>query len=195
MVEWTHDALCFRALRWLHGTRRCEPVFNNCASCAEIPDAIGWSSAYGWSGSTVIECKTSMSDFRADKNKYWQWRHPGKPWGYPFGRLTKKEAAEQGYDAVELSRMGSYRFFMCESGVIPESAVQEHAPDHGLLYVKGNTVKVVISAPLRKCELIDFDSEIRYLRFAIINGKKPYPYGHVEEKSQTQTNLPLGDSR
>ena len=52
----THEQLCERARRWLSGTRRCDPVFSGIASCDEIPDAIGWSSRYGWYGSTVVEC-------------------------------------------------------------------------------------------------------------------------------------------
>lgn len=176
--QWTHDALCNRALRWLSGTRRCQPVFNNIASCAEIPDAIGWSSCYGHRGSTVVECKTSMADFYADKKKYWRWQNPNVKWDYfshdRFAVISKKERTERGYREVELSRMGNYRFFMCEADLIAESAIKEHAPDHGLLYCKGRSVRVIIPAPLRSRELTDYDSEIRYLRFAIINSKKPF---------------------
>jgi hypothetical protein len=65
----THQQLCDRALRWLSGTRRCEPVFAGIASCSEVPDAIGWSSCYAHEGSTVIECKISRSDFYAERKK------------------------------------------------------------------------------------------------------------------------------
>ena len=170
----THKELCDRALRWLHGSRRCEPVFAGIASCSEIPDAIGWSSCYRWTGSTVIECKTSLSDFYADKRKYFRWKHPNATSGYPYGRLLKKEAEEQGYRLEELSRMGNYRFIMCEAGLIPESAMAFHANEHGLLYCTGNRVITVVPAPRRTQLLTDLDSEIRYLRFAIINSKTPY---------------------
>lgn len=142
----THNELCLRAVQWLRGTRRCNPVYSLNASCAEIPDAIGWSSTYGWRGSTVIECKTSIADFYADQRKRFRW-----------GLKT------------EVSRMGDYRFYLCEPGIITPELVANKAPDHGLIYRYGHAMKIVIPAPRR--ETVDKDSEIRYLRFAIINGK------------------------
>src|SRR5690348_6553554 len=165
-VIWDHEALCVRAERWLSGTRRCEPVFSNCASCGEIPDAIGWSSSYKQEGSTVVECKTSRSDFYADQAKYRCWKHP--KWGYSV-RLREKEAKELGYEPIIVPRMGDYRFYMCEPDIITPQMVADHAPDHGLCYVHGKRVKVIVDAPKR--EKVNKDGEIRYLRFAIINKK------------------------
>jgi len=71
----SHAELVERAMNWL-ASRRCAPIFNNCASCAEIPDAIGWSSSYKHRGSLVIECKASRSDFYADKKKRFRWKAP-----------------------------------------------------------------------------------------------------------------------
>lgn len=150
------------------------PVFDNIASCSEIPDAIGWSSVMQWTGSTVVECKTSVADFYADKAKYFQWRHKQHGWRYR-GRFKDGEA--QLYEKVFLPRMGNYRYFMCEAGLIEESLVLSQAPDHGLLWCKGRTVRVIVPAPLRLQDITDFESEIRYLRFAIINQKKPYQPG------------------
>ena len=65
--------------------------------------------------------------------------------------------------------MGNFRFYMCEPGVIREGVCRSHAPDHGLLYVHGRQVIVVIDAPRRFD--VNKDGEIRYLRFAIINRK------------------------
>lgn len=65
----THNELCEIARRWLKGSRQCYPVYSDCASCNEIPDAIGWSSSWRWEGSHVVECKTSKSDFYRDKRK------------------------------------------------------------------------------------------------------------------------------
>ncbi len=171
----THGELCERAKRWLRGTRRCDPVFSNCASCAEIPDAIGWSSAGSWYGSTVIECKTSLSDFYADQKKRFEWAKIGaekSTYRYKASRLTAKEALEMGYEKVEVSLMGDYRFYFCLPGVISAELVAEKAPCHGLIYLDGRAVRIVRQAPQR--EKVDKDSEIRFLRFAIINGKKPY---------------------
>lgn len=172
---YSHGQLCERAKRWLGGTRRCDPVFSNCASCSEVPDAIGWSSCYKWSGSTVVECKTSLRDFYADKSKYESWHKPDGPsWmRYSRSRLTVKDAAEAGMVLTKLPSMGDYRFFFCEPGIITEEQVAERHPEHGLLWLNGRSVVIVRPAPLRT-ELIDKDSEIRYLRFAILNQHKPY---------------------
>lgn len=128
-----------------------------------------------------------MSDFYADKKKYWCWQKDSRSYRYPFGRLSKKEAAEMGYVAVELPRMGHYRFFMCESELLPEKTVTEHAPDHGLLYCSGNRVRMVIAAPRRDSTFTDLDSEVRFLRFAIINGKKPYSGYEIEQAARETT--------
>lgn len=181
-----HEDLCERARRWLAGNRRCEPVFSNIASCAEIPDAIGWSSSYKHRGSIVVEAKCSVSDFHADRKKYIAWKDPEFNFTYPGSRVSQKEATERGYALIPLAAMGDYRFFICEDGVISLDLVEKHRPDHGLLYVRGRKTVVVREAPRR--ELVDKDGEIRYLRFAIINGKEPYApceEGRVDLFSQT----------
>ena len=158
-------------MRWLRGTRRCNPVFSKIASCSEIPDAIGWSSTYSWEGSTVIECKTSVSDFYADKQKRIGFKDEN---GHIHSTtwLTQKRAKEAGYETVTLPVMGDYRFYLCEPGIISEELVEKHAPDHGLIYRDGRAMRIIRAAPLR--DKVDKDSEIRYLRFAIKNQKNPY---------------------
>ena len=195
----THDELCARARRWLSGTRRCNPVFSNLASCAEIPDAIGWSSAYGWYGSTVIECKISVSDFYADKKKWSAWKHPNREHTYPAKRLSKKQAAEMGYAQIQIPAMGDYRFYLCEPGIISVALVAEHAPDHGLIYRDGHAMRIVRPAPRRT--LVDKNAEIRYLRFAIINGKTPHvrevaemPAATLFETIASDASTPVGES-
>jgi hypothetical protein len=163
-----HTELCLRALRWLRGTRRCNPVYSLNASCAEVPDAIGWASTYRWEGSTVIECKTSVSDFYADKQKRIGWKDES---GHIHTAhwITKKQAQENGFTQVELPMMGDFRFYLCEPGIISVELVEKHAPDHGLIYREGRAMRIVRQAPKRTN--VDKDSEIRYLRFAIINAK------------------------
>lgn len=95
----------------------------------------------------------------------------------PSQRFTKKEAKEFGYKEVPLTVMGDFRFYICDDGVLPKHLIEEHRPDHGLLYVvrgkKGHLkIKIVIPAPRRK--KVNKDAEIRYLRFAIINDKYPH---------------------
>lgn len=116
-------------------------MFHKCASCSEIPDAIGWSSRWKWTGSQVIECKTSWADFVRDRRK-------GE------------------------SRMGDYRFFLCEPGVIVSDDVANYFPDHGLIYFDGRRVKYAREAPRR--EKPDYSNEIWFLRRAITNRKVPW---------------------
>lgn len=160
----THDELCERALRWLSGTKRCNPVYSRCASCSEIPDAIGWSSA----GSIVIECKTSVSDFYADKKKRKAYIHPDFRFR-TFDRVWPEQ--KDNFREVELPLMGDYRFYLCEPGILTPEMIAKHAPDHGLVFKDGRKMRVILSAPLRTN--VNKDAEIRYLRFAIINGKMP----------------------
>lgn len=166
----THSELVERAMRWLSG-QRCNPVFSNCASCSEIPDAIGWSSSYKHRGSLVIECKASRGDFYADKKKRFIWRDPIGG-SFRFTRFTAKQAAESGLVAEEIPRMGTYRYYLCRPGIITEEMLQDHASCHGLLYADNGRVKIIIPAPRR--ENVNHEAEIRYLRFCIINRKKPY---------------------
>jgi len=65
----THAELVSRSIAWLYTSMGCGVVISETAtySTSEIPDAIGW--ARGGSETYLIECKTSRSDFAADKKK------------------------------------------------------------------------------------------------------------------------------
>jgi hypothetical protein len=179
MSELDHDKLCQRAVRWLHGTMRCEPVYSRNASCWEIPDAIGWSGR----GSIVVECKTSVSDFRADLRKYWRWKGTEHEWAWPYDRFTQKSAHERGLSKITAPSMGDYRYYFCRPEVLSIALVQEKAPDHGLVWWQGARIRVLLAAPKRKD--VNKDNEIRYLRFAIINRK-----GHYGQTSEDITHSP-----
>jgi len=62
----THSDLVKAAAAWLR--RRCSVVITEIATTGEQPDAIGWSGAF----SILVECKISLSDFRADKKKFFR---------------------------------------------------------------------------------------------------------------------------
>lgn len=159
----THEELEVRAQRWLRGHMRCDPVFSRCASCREIPDAIGWTSWYKFHGSVVVECKASRSDFMRDEDKYIEYRDQ---WG------PVRSRSKRGMGPLErriLPRMGDFRYYLCAPGVIQPEAVETRAKDHGLLYVEGRRVRIV-KEPTRR-ENVDYASEVRFLRFAILNGK------------------------
>ena len=109
----THDELVERARRWLV---RSHPVVSTEVSTAafENPDAIGFTS---WGGSTLVECKTSRADFRADAKKR-------------FRRIP-----EQG--------MARLRYYMAEPGLL---TVEDLPTAWGLLEVHGRQVRVVARA-------------------------------------------------
>lgn len=114
MQPLTHIQLVERAVRWLSGSKKCTPVLAGIASTEEIPDAIGWNS---W-GSIVVECKTSIMDFYADKQKYIRWKHPDNDYLY---RGPYKEMYMKDYAQVEVEKMGDRRYFLCEPGVLEKS--------------------------------------------------------------------------
>jgi hypothetical protein len=68
MSSYTHKQLVRRAGIWLRNSIGCKVVMEELTSYTangEIPDAIGWKN----NQCIVIECKTSRSDFFADKKK------------------------------------------------------------------------------------------------------------------------------
>ena len=169
MVALKHYELCVRAVRWLRGTKRCNPAFSGNASCSEIPDAIGWSA----DGSIVVECKTSILDFYGDEQKYVRWKFKDAPWPciykerklYINGKYVGGE--KDRYERVVLPNMGDYRYFMCEPGIIEKEHMEKY-PGHGLVHVINQRCKVILPATQR--EAPNLAAEIRYLRFAIVNG-------------------------
>lgn len=156
----SHGVLCERAVRWLRGTKRCDPVLSGIASTEEIPDAIGWSC----DGSVVVECKTSILDFYADKQKYVRYRHPNG-WLYK-GDGRVRRLVEAGYEQVTIPNMGDFRYFLCEPGILEAAHLKDY-PDHGLLHVVKNRIKVIVEAPRR--DTVNLRSELRCLRFAVVH--------------------------
>ena len=68
-MEATHAELVEIAAKWL--TRQgCNVVLSERNAGGECPDAIGWYCS-GFT-STVVECKVSLADFRADAVKVWR---------------------------------------------------------------------------------------------------------------------------
>jgi hypothetical protein len=63
----THNDLVKSAGYWLQSAKRCNPIFLEKGSngCAEIPDAIGWTSKE----CILVECKTSKADLIANAQK------------------------------------------------------------------------------------------------------------------------------
>lgn len=114
MAKYTHSQLCEKAAKWLHNHKE-NCIVPNCTIVAkelvtivnETPDVIG----FACGPSIIIECKTSISDFYADKNK-------------PFRINTKLG-------------MGNRRFFFAEIGLLNV----ENLPDGwGLLEISGRKI-------------------------------------------------------
>lgn len=114
-ISMTHEHLVILAKKWLIRARDCSVVLTETqAKSGEIPDAIGWRGQF----SILIECKTSLADFRRDLGKWYR---------------------QSGYG------IGQQRFFMAPQGVIP---VDELPDGWGLLEVSGNVVRTLVERSL-----------------------------------------------
>lgn len=116
----THAKLVAKGVKWLRsqaGKQWSAPIaFGEMVAAGnEIPDVIGFSSG---GGSSLIECKTSKSDFKRDKKKMFR--------------------------SVPQMGMGKYRFYMCPTGLIDKSELPE---GWGLIYVNGKGVAKLIAKP------------------------------------------------
>ena len=96
MAELTHNELVRRAGNWLRATVGCAVVMlerSSYTDSRETPDAIGWHNQR----CVLVECKTSLADFRADQHK---------------------PARQQ-----DMPALGHWRIYMAEPGVIPADQV------------------------------------------------------------------------
>ena len=74
-----HKELVQRANKWLKNTRKCGVILIEWyGGPRETPDAIGWVKGRD---SILIECKATITDFKADSKKYFRKRA-----GYGMGR-------------------------------------------------------------------------------------------------------------
>jgi len=123
----THADLVKRAGKWLRNSIGCSTVFEELVSATtEIPDAIGWSSGR----CILVECKTSVADFRADKKK-WHRSH--------------------GSD----NAIGNWRFYLSPPGVIPVDEIPE---GWGLYEVDGRRVVHVFGEQYANMGPMPFES-------------------------------------
>jgi hypothetical protein len=163
-----HSELCQRAVRWLRGSQRCNPVFSGIASASEVPDAIGWSSNWKLHGSHVVECKVSRTDFLRDKAKLFPTEFPKKECP-DCGGIGYVTGVRKVCVCRAPKKMGDFRWFLTPSNLIAPYDLAKHYPDHGLLWLNGRGVRIIVQAP-RRTEL-NRDTELRLMRFAIINRK------------------------
>lgn len=113
-INMTHRELCSRAASWLKNTLNCRCVITEPGAIVyggEIPDVLGWVNQR----CILIECKTSLADFRADQQKQC--------------RRSPHHVAKA---------MGHWRFYFAPQGVLPHDKVPE---GWGLYEVCGRSVK------------------------------------------------------
>lgn len=117
MSNLSHADLVKLAARWLRNHRKCSVVITELTSNSrETPDAIGFNGINSW----LIECKTSQSDFKADRMKH-------------FRRF-------------DLDAMGRQRYFLAPIGLIQCDGLPE---GWGLLETDGKEVIEVVQAIFR----------------------------------------------
>ncbi|MEE5068629.1 adenylosuccinate synthase [Pseudomonas alliivorans] len=115
LIPMTHNDLCLVAVRWLQrnngaGGPGCHVAVSECRSgwTGEVPDAIGFRAAGHNDGSTVVECKTSRSDFLADKKKAHRQVGGLGNWRYfmaPAGMIDPAELPS-GWGLLEVNQRG-----------------------------------------------------------------------------------------
>lgn len=106
LIPMTHADLCSIAVKWLKransaGGPGCHVAVSECRSgwTGEVPDAIGFRAAGSLDdGSVVVECKTSRSDFLADRKKAHRVNGGCGNWRYfmaPEGIISPDELPER----------------------------------------------------------------------------------------------------
>lgn len=108
MSEFSHSRLVEIAYRWVLNNTSCGIAFKELSTVTdEIPDVIGFGSG---NHSVLIECKTSRSDFLADKKKLFR-QHPWMGMGShrlylcPKG-IVKIEDLPEGWGLIEVNEKG-----------------------------------------------------------------------------------------
>ncbi|ARK08832.1 hypothetical protein A6C57_00100 [Fibrella sp. ES10-3-2-2] len=112
----THADLVVSAKRWVLNHGGCGIAFCELVCTDEIADVIGFGQ---WGGrSVLIECKTSRSDFLADRKKLFR-QHP-------------------------FLGMGQFRFYCCPTGLL---SVGDLPDKWGLIYVNERGVPKCVHNP------------------------------------------------
>lgn len=148
----THDELVIRAAKWLRG-HGCYVVITELTGW-ETADAIGFD---GGGRSTLIECKTSLEDFKADQRK-------------PFRRESSLG-------------MGHIRYYMTPPGLLTTTAIPAQ---WGLIEVVGKICKVTVEPTWfnkynKKEEMVKLISLLRRIGHNAPRGASIKTYNFFEE--------------
>lgn len=104
-----HDLLVELGTKYLYKTKKCVIVLYESGSWREIPDCIGWTSIQN---SILIECKTSLEDFKRDQDKIFR---------------------------IDGTGLGNRRYYLTPKGLLNISLIPE---DWGLLEINQITLKI-----------------------------------------------------
>lgn len=170
----THDELVQRAGRWLRNTVKCSVVLLDgqaFSAYGEMPDAIGF---YGWWGwSVMVECKTSLNDFYADKRK----------------RTRCLEAMDRRFER-DVRHLGQERWFFCPKGLIdPE---RHTIPEGwGVAWVTPKQVKRVLtpeaSILTKKFHTLKFDQTVQAMeQTLLLSGLRYYQHSKRARKAEAR---------
>ena len=104
-------------------------------STSEFPDVL----IFYYGKTQLYEIKTSYTDFKADKKKQCRKKYvPQRWWGY-YSNKGHKISPPDIY-MIQAPHLGSFRYYVCESEVIP---IEEVPEGWGLYYVKGNKFNLI----------------------------------------------------
>jgi hypothetical protein len=106
----THKQLVFKAACWLRTAGYKLVLTEPVTYCPEQPDAIGWKNG---KTSALIECKTTMADFKRDQDK-----------------PSRKD---------QKLRIGQRRYYLAPKGLLK---IEDLPDGWGLLELSGNSVQV-----------------------------------------------------
>ena len=109
----THNELCLLATRFIKRNGYKFAISEMRSATDEIPDAIGFKCG----SSMLVECKVSVSDFKADAKKPYR---------------IKQELG-----------MGNYRYYLCPEGLIKPDYLPK---GWGLIYEKKGRLKQIIGS-------------------------------------------------
>ena len=110
----------------------------------EWPDAIGWTAK---AESIMVECKTTVSDFYADRKKEGRRRNGG---------------------------MGQHRYYMTERGVLKPKMIPD---GWGLIEIRGSRTKIVVPAARTQCRRMEGGTNSRDYEMMVLVNRLRYMAG------------------
>ena len=136
----THRKLCEIGKDWLLSAKRCNPIFVEKSGGEEIPDVIGWNSEECF----VIECKTSIEDYRADQKKGHRFFNGLGIYRYYLvpAELADKIPNDTGWGLISVSFVGDLNAFIARQVRGRGSKLFERTPLKEVKYLQKRIMDV-----------------------------------------------------